>query len=368
MEILEELKAFRCKDIPYSRVLSSMCTIPHPIAVKAHVEFINTNLGDPAIFRGSAELEREVIGMIGKLLHHSNAKGYVTSGGTEANVQAVRAFRNLKKVERPNVVVPESAHFSFDKAGDVLRVEVRKAKLDDEFKVDVGDVERLIDENTVGIVGIAGTTALGQIDPIEELSKLALEKDVFLHVDSAFGGFVIPFLDLDVKFDFELEGVSSVTVDPHKMGLATIPAGCILFRDSSFLKALVVETPYLITEEQFSLTGTRPATGVASTYAVMKLLGFEGFRRIVRDCIKATRYLVEKMNDLGFEPVIEPVMNVVCFKCEKAFEIRNELYKRGWVISAIRNPRALRFVVMPHANFNVIDEFIEELKKVLRKF
>jgi tyrosine decarboxylase/aspartate 1-decarboxylase len=361
------LEEFRSRDIPYSRVLSSMCTIPHPIAVKAHIEFINANLGDPAIFRGSAELEREVVRMIGELLHHPNAKGYVTSGGTEANIQAIRAFRNLKRVENPNVVVPESAHFSFDKAGEILRVEIRKAKLDCEFRVDVGDVERLIDGNTVGIVGIAGTTALGQIDPIEELSELALEKDVFLHVDSAFGGFVIPFLDLNVKFDFELEGVSSMTVDPHKMGMATIPAGCILFRDESFLKALAVKTPYLITEEQYSLTGTRPATGVASTYAVMKHLGFEGFRRVVRRCMEVTRYLVEMMGKLGFEPVIEPIMNVVCFKCEKAFEIRDELYKRGWVVSAIRNPRALRFVVMPHVDFDVIDRFVEEMKKVLRK-
>ncbi|WP_456327347.1 tyrosine decarboxylase MfnA [Archaeoglobus sp.] len=361
------LEEFRRKDFPYSRILSSMCTIPHPIAVKAHIEFINANLGDPAVFRGSAELEREVVRMIGEILHHPNAKGYITSGGTEANIQAIRAFRNLKRVEEPNVVVPESAHFSFDKAGEILRVEVRKAKLDEEFRVDVGDVERLIDDNTVGIVGIAGTTALGQIDPIEELSELALERDVFLHVDSAFGGFVIPFLDLNVKFDFELEGVSSMTVDPHKMGLATIPAGCILFRDERFLKALAVKTPYLITEEQYSLTGTRPATGVASTYAVMKHLGFEGFRKVVRGCMEVTRYLVERMGELGFEPVVKPIMNIVCFKCEKAFEIRDELYRRGWSVSAIRNPKALRFVVMPHVSFDVIDRFVEEMKDVLRK-
>lgn len=142
-----------------------------------------------------------------KFFHNPNAKGYVTSGGTESNVQALRAFRNLKRVSNPNVVVPESAKFSFDKAGDVLRLEVRKAKLDDNYRVDVFDVERLIDENTVGIVGIAGTTSLGQIDPISELSEIALEKNVFLHVDAAFGGFVIPFIHPNVKFDFQLEGV-----------------------------------------------------------------------------------------------------------------------------------------------------------------
>ncbi len=364
---MKELREFKRKDIPYSRVLSSMCTIPHPIAVKAHIEFINVNLGDPAIFRGSAELEKVVVRMIGELLHNPNAKGYVTSGGTEANIQAIRAFRNLKKIKRPNIVVPESAHFSFDKAGDVLGVEVRKAKLDEEFRVDVGNVEMLIDENTVGIVGIAGTTALGQIDPIEDLSKLASEKDIFLHVDSAFGGFVIPFLDVNIKFDFELKGVSSMTVDPHKMGMATVPAGCILFRDERFLKTLAVKTPYLITEEQFTLTGTRPATGVASTYAVLKYLGFKGLKEIVKRCIDVTWYMVDRMNEIGFEPVIEPIMNIVCFRCENAFKIRDELYRRGWVVSAIDNPMALRFVIMPHVDFRMVDEFTGELKKVLER-
>jgi tyrosine decarboxylase/aspartate 1-decarboxylase len=366
MDVLKELEVFRSKDIDYKRVLSSMCTIPHPIAVKAHEMFINANLGDPAIFRGCAELEKKVISMIGELLHHSKAVGYVCSGGTEANIQAIRAFRNLKRVKKPNVVVPESAHFSFDKACEVLCVEIRKAELDEEFKVDLCSVERLIDENTIGIVGIAGTTALGQIDPIEELSEIALEKDVFLHVDSAFGGFVIPFLDKKYRFDFELEGVSSITIDPHKMGMATIPAGCILFRDQSFLKALAVKTPYLITEEQYSLTGTRPATGVASTYAVLRHLGFDGLKKIVRKCLNVTAYLVDEMEKLGFETVVKPVMNVVCFKSDKAFKIRNELYKKRWVVSAIDKPRALRFVIMPHVDYEVVDDFVRELRTILR--
>ena len=357
---------FKRKDFPYSRILSSMCTTPHPLAVKAHVKFITSNLGDPALFRGAKELEDRVIEMLGSFMHNPKARGYVTSGGTEANIQALRAFRNLKKLDNPNVVVPESAHFSFDKAGEILGIEIRKAKLDEDYRVDLSDVERLIDERTVGIVGIAGTTSLGQIDPIEDLSKLALEKDVFLHVDSAFGGFVIPFLYPELKFDFRLEGVCSITIDPHKMGMATIPAGCILFRDERFLKALAVKTPYLITEEQFSLTGTRPATGVASTYAVLKYLGFEWLKKVVKRCMDVTLYLVDEMERLGFEKVIDPVMNVACFKTERAIEIRDELYRRGWAVSVIENPRALRFVVMPHVTFRVIDEFISTLKDVLR--
>ncbi len=365
MDILKELEVFRRRDIPYSRVLGSMCTIPHPIAVEAHKMFIETNLGDPGIFRGTADLEKRLVRFLGEILHHPNAEGYICSGGTEANIQAIRSFRNLRKVDRPNIVVPKSAHFSFDKIGDLLCIEVRKAELDDEFRVDSTSLESLIDDRTVGIVGIAGTTELGQVDPIDELSKIAVEYGVDLHVDAAFGGLVIPFMDRNIDFDFKLEGVSTITVDPHKMGMATIPAGGILFRDESYLGSLEVKTPYLTSRSQWTLTGTRPGTGVASAYAVLKHLGFKGMKKIVRHCLKMTKIVKEEMESLGFEPVIEPVMNVVCFKTEHAEEIKEELMKREWIISTIPNPKAIRLVLMPHVTEDVITNFISEIKNVL---
>ncbi len=367
MDVLKELEEFRKKDIPYTRVLGSMCTTPHPIAIRAHEMFIETNLGDPGIFRGTFELERKLVRLLGEILHNPNACGYVTSGGTEGNIQAIRAFRNLKGIDRPNVIVPKSAHFSFDKVGDLLGVEVRKAELDEEFKVDVSSVESMIDDRTVGIVGIAGTTELGQVDPIKELSKMAIDNDVFLHVDAAFGGLVIPFMDEPMDFDFKLRGVSSITVDPHKMGMATIPAGGLLFREEKFLKALEVRTPYITTKYQWTLTGTRPGTGVASAYAVLRHLGFEGMRKVVRRCLKLTEVVKEEMESLGFETVIEPVMNVVCFKTEHAYEIREELMRRRWVVSAIENPKAIRLVIMPHVTEDIVREFVSEVRDVMSK-
>lgn len=365
MDVLDELRSFRDRDIPYSRVLSSMCTIPHELAVKAHQLFIGTNLGDPGIFPGTVELEKKLIAMLGDLLHNKSCAGYICSGGTEANIQGIRAARNVMRKREPNIVIPKTAHFSFEKICDILCVEVRRANVDEDYKVDLAEVERLIDERTVAIVGIAGTTELGQIDPILELSKLAEEREIPLHIDAAFGGLVIPFMEDPYPFDFANEGVTSITLDPHKMGMATIPAGGILFRDEIFLKALEVETPYLTSKMQFTLTGTRPGTGVASAYAVLKSLGFEGMREIVRRCLRNTRMLVEEMAQLGFEPVIEPVMNVVAFKTDKAEEFKQELYRRKWVISTIREPRAIRFVVMPHVTEEVIKNFISEFRKVI---
>ncbi len=363
-EVLKELESYASMDIPYSRVLSSMCTNPHPVAIKAHMMFIRSNLGDPGLFPGTAKIERKLISMLSEFFGEKNAVGYVTSGGTEGNIQAIRAARNLSKLK--NIVVPESAHFSFAKVGDMLGVEVRKAKLDEEYRVDVGDVERLIDENTFAIVGIAGTTELGQVDDIKALAKLSLERGLYLHVDAAFGGFVLPFVGIR-DFDFRIKGVTSLTADPHKMGMATIPSGVILFRNEEFLEALSVETPYLTSARQYTLTGTRPGTGAASAYAVLRYLGFDGLKKVVLECMRVTKVLKEEVESTGLEPVIEPVTNVVCFKC-RAEKVKEALLSEGWVVSTIKNPEAIRCVVMPHVSEEVALEFVSALKKVLKSF
>jgi tyrosine decarboxylase/aspartate 1-decarboxylase len=191
------LSKMRAKDLSYERILSSMCTPPHPIALKAHQKFQETNLGDPGLFPGSADLEQQAVRMIAEMLGHPQACGYLSTGGTESNIQAIRAARNAHDFRDGNIVVPKSAHFSFDKIGDLLCLEIRKADLDRDLKVDVGSVEDLIDDKTVSIVGIAGTTEFGQVDPIDQLGKLALDSGIHLHVDAAFGGFVLPFLKGD---------------------------------------------------------------------------------------------------------------------------------------------------------------------------
>jgi tyrosine decarboxylase / aspartate 1-decarboxylase len=382
-EIFSYLENVKSEDTDYYRVLSSMCTHPHKIAVEAHRLFIEANLGDPGLFAGVRRLENEVIRMLGELLHAqsieapsgnsygSSACGYLTTGGTESNIQAVRSMKNLATAGRkklgqtPNIVIPESAHFSFDKVADMMGIEIRRAPLDSEFKVDTESVKNLIDVNTIGLVGIAGNTEFGQIDPIEKLAKLALENELFLHVDAAFGGFVIPFLENPYPFDFKIPGVTSIAIDPHKMGLSTIPSGALLFRSPSFLDSLKVSTPYLTTKAQFTLTGTRSGASAAATYAVMKHLGREGYIKNVQYCMRLTNKMVEEARKLGFEPLIEPVMNVVALRVPNPDLVREQLLKKfGWNVSITRDPRSLRLVLMPHNTTQDVEEFLQDLKKV----
>jgi tyrosine decarboxylase/aspartate 1-decarboxylase len=368
-EVMAILERTRERDYSYDRFLSTMCTRPHPIAIKAHDMFLETNLGDPGLFPGVAGLEEEVVSMLGELLGCTHAQGYISTGGTESNIQAIRAAKNESGKSGGNIVVPASAHFSFDKIGDLLSLEVRKAQLDSQLRVDLSSVESLIDEQTVALVGIAGTTEFGQVDPIEELSDLALEWDVHLHVDAAFGGFVLPFLDRSFAWDFSLPGVKSITIDPHKMGLATIPAGGLLFRSQECMNALETETHYLTKARQASLTGTRSGAAAAATYAVMMHLGREGFWEMVGYCMDLTDHMVEGAKEIGVEPLIEPVMNVVALKVPEPSKVRERLMDRDWHVSITREPnRALRLILMGHMSHENIDLFLKDLKEVLSEF
>ena len=161
--VLAELKKIHSIDQQYDdgKILCSMCTKPHPLAKKAYQMFFESNLGDSGLFPGTAQLEKEVIQTLATLLHGENAVGFIVSGGTEANLMALLAARNASKIKQPEVVLPQSAHFSFTKICNLLNLKPVYAGLDSSFKVDPSEVEKCISKNTVAIVGTAGTAELG---------------------------------------------------------------------------------------------------------------------------------------------------------------------------------------------------------------
>jgi tyrosine decarboxylase/aspartate 1-decarboxylase len=372
--IINELEAKLRGDLTYSsgKILCSMCTSPHSFAKQVYRKYLEKNLGDPSLFPASAELEQETVSMLGSLLSNPRACGSIVSGGTEANIVALWAARNLVRRECGEVVVPVSAHYSFDKASDLLNLKLIKVKLNSSYQMDVEAAEEAITPKTVAIVGLAGSTGLGVVDPIRELSEIAAEHNVYLHVDAAFGGFVLPFLKElgyePVEFDFSLPSVCSVTIDPHKMGLAPVPAGGILFRDAAMCEAVSMKVPYLVGGEmkQPSLLGTRSGASAVAVWALLKHLGRAGYAAVVERCLGLTWKLAEGIRRIdGLDVVTEPTMNIVGAKSDTVDVslVFRELRKRGWAVSLVNN--YLRIVVMPHTKPSHIRQFLEDLQRIL---
>lgn len=367
-EVLKRLFEASRGDWKYSdgKILSSMCTSPHPFAKRVYELFSDTNLGDAGLFKGTKGLENAAVNMLGSLLGKTDASGFILSGGTEANIMGLWIARNMKQRKNPEIIAPETAHFSIEKAADVLGLKLIKAEIK-EHCIDVSDVKSKVNDDTVAIVGIAGSTEYGTIDDIEALSRIATKEDVFLHVDAAFGGLAIPFLkELGYEargFDFSIDGVSSITVDPHKMGLVAIPSGCILLRDESLLKSIETISPYLTEKRQYTLTGTRPGASAAAVYAILSLLGREGYRENVKRCMELTMTLYEELKKLDLQ-VIRPTMNILVFSHENQDAISKRLSDRGWSISRTTNGE-IRLVIMPHVTEEGINAFIEDLEEIL---
>ena len=377
--IFDKLESFHQMDMTYDsgRILGSMCTKPHPIALEAYKMFIETNLGDGGLFKGTSMMEEEVISSLSKLLHADEACGHIVTGGTEANIMAMCAAKYIfqeKSDETPEVILPRTAHFSFKKACSMLSLKTVEVPLNENYKIDTAMLEDCITDNTMAITAIAGSTEFGLVDDIKEISKIAKSNDVYLHVDAALGGFIIPFLnyrnDNQLNFDFKCKGVSSITIDPHKMGLAPVPAGGILFRHKKYLDKLAIDAPYLTKNVQTTIVGTRTGASTAATWALINYHGMEGYADVVEQSINLTQYTYNKLMQMDdVNVIVKPELNVVAFNVSdmKVNKLKEELLKKGWRVSNTVNPYAIRLVLMPHVKKEHIDNFLVDLREIIKE-
>jgi tyrosine decarboxylase/aspartate 1-decarboxylase len=376
-EVTRILQSLLADDVSYAsgRPVASMSTEPHSLGVQVFSKAMEKNAGRFHTFAGSAKVEHEVIEMIGNLLHLAESLGTTTSGGTESNILAMLSCREIarRKAGTPEIVAPETVHASVDKAAWILGMKLVKTKVDDQFKALPDAIEHAIGPNTAGIFATAGTTYLGQVDPIDEIADMANKHNLPLHVDAAFGGFVIPFLsDLGIgnyPFDFQVEGVTSVSTDPHKMGLGPIPCGCILFRSERHLQAITRKVPYLrgASASQTTLLGTRPAGSILGTWAVMKHLGRSGYRSIVQQCMKRTMMIKDRIESSStLDLAIQPVMNILGIETrEVPIElVTQKMEDRGWRMDLSPLPRTMRIVVMPHMTDGTVNALLNDLEEI----
>lgn len=338
-----------------------MCTAPHPLAVEAHARFTETNLGDPEHFPGTAALEQDVLRDCVALMHGGATAGArLLTGGTEANLFALFMAREI--TGRRGIVAPEHAHFSFEKAARLLNMEITSVP-DRDHRADVAAMRGAIDRDTAVVVAVAGTTELGLVDDIAGLARAMRGGGVRLHVDAAFGGYVLPFLEDPPRFDLAVAGVDSVSLDPHKGGMATIPSGVLVTRRARDWDAVAVDTPYVSTQRQSQLLGTRPGAAAAATWAVHRRLGRSGYRRVVAECLRITDLLAAGIERLGFELVTRPELNVVTFRTgSPASALARRLAASGFRLNVVPRFDGLRIVVNPHVTEAAARRFLRALE------
>ncbi|MCH8205997.1 MAG: aminotransferase class V-fold PLP-dependent enzyme [Chloroflexi bacterium] len=281
---------------------------------------------------GPMQFEREAVRMMASLLGKPDAVGFITNGGTESNISAMRLARNLASVSRPEIIMPESGHYSFRAGAELLGITLREAPLGDDHMPDMDYVESLVNDNTVALVCTAPGGAFGLMDPVEEFAELAQRKGVYLHVDGAFGGFFLPFmreLGRDVPpFDFTLPGVSSIMTDGHKLGMMPVSTGFFLVRDEEMLQAIPTEDTMI-----HNLTATKNGERAATAWAVLRRLGREGYREAARHVLEIVDFISDGVKEIeGLRLVVPPFITLVSITSDvyDMGKVHQEMLERGW--------------------------------------
>jgi tyrosine decarboxylase/aspartate 1-decarboxylase len=368
-DILNELTKYKMQDFSFSsgKIIGSMCTQPHEIAIEAYVKFLNTNLGDPELFPGTKRIEIDLKKFLLNLLNApKNSGGIIVSGGTEGNITSIWLAKEISK--KNEIILSKSAHFSFKKIESMMNMKLIPISLTKSYVIDIKKLKNKINNNTAAIIGIAGSTELGTVDSIPQLSDICYDENIYLHVDAAFGGFVIPFLkelNYDIPdFDFKLKGVNSISIDAHKMGFSAIPLGMLAIRDNNWIDKISVKSHCINSEKQSGILGTRSGGPVAAAYAVTKILGKKGYVKLIENCMKLTKYTEKELIKMGLKTIIKSTMNVIGVKIRNLDEVIKKLSDMGWKVNKIERISCLRIVIMPHITKKSIDQFLSVLKNV----
>jgi glutamate/tyrosine decarboxylase-like PLP-dependent enzyme len=328
--------------------------------------------------------EGEIIAMTLDMLHADaitggSPAGLVTTGGTGSILHAMLAYRDharqTRGVTTPNVIKPETAHPAFDKACHLFDIEVRRAPVDpDTTLVDVGWVADHIDDNTVAMIGSAPNYGYGTIDPIAELSELALARGVGLHVDGCLGGFLLPWgaeLGYDIPvFDFRLPGVTTISADTHKYGYAFKGTSVLAFRDQALRNAQY----FFLTDWSGGkycspgMEGSRSGGLLAATWAAMVTIGRDGYLKYAKDIFE-TAYAMQRIVSSHSELRLmgKPTF---CFSFTSdefdIYHVNDFMRTRGWRFNGQQYPNSIHMAVTrPQTQPGVVDAFATDLADAL---
>jgi sphinganine-1-phosphate aldolase len=313
--------------------------------------------------------------------------GVTTSGGTESILMAVLSARQKAYKERgvtePEMIIPQTAHAAFHKAAQYFKIKLHLVRCPaPEYTVDIPAVRRLINPNTILLVGSAPNYPHGVVDNIPQLSRLAVSYDLPLHVDCCLGSFLMPLLAKagflspyaeQGGFDFKNPGVTSISVDTHKYGFAPKGNSTVLYRNRQLR-----EYQYFISPEWAggvygspSIAGSRPGALIAGCWASMMAVGEKGYidathkivstKLTIENAVKEHPILTASLRVMG-----KPQVSVVAFESTdptiSIYDVADGMSKRGWHLNSLQNPPGVHVAVtLPMTRPGAVDSLIDDL-------
>ncbi|OJJ89122.1 sphinganine-1-phosphate aldolase DPL1 [Aspergillus glaucus CBS 516.65] len=346
----------------------------------------------PDVFPGVRKMEAEVVSMVLSLFNApSDGAGVTTSGGTESIIMACLAARQKGYTERgirePEMIIPDTAHAAFIKASHYFGIKLHRVSCPaPDYKVDIAAVRRLINPNTVLLVGSAPNFPHGVVDDIPALSRLATSYELPLHVDCCLGSFVIAFLkkagfpspyEEEGGFDFRQPGVTSISVDTHKYGFAPKGNSVLLYKNRTYRSH-----QYFIYPDWSggvyaspSVAGSRPGALIAGCWASLVNVGESGYIKSCLDIVGAAKKFETTIKEhpvlsQNIEVVGDPMVSVVAFQSKNGgvdiYDVADDLSSKGWHLNALQTPAAIH-VAFTVPTASAVDQLITDVVEVVEK-
>ncbi|KAL4792117.1 pyridoxal phosphate-dependent transferase [Aspergillus venezuelensis] len=362
------------------------------IQAEAFEQFGVANPIHPDVFPGVRKMEAEVVAMVLAMFNGpTDGAGVTTSGGTESILMACLAARNKARAERgvtePEMIIPDTAHAAFIKACNYFGMKLHRVPCPaPDYKVNIAAVRRLINSNTVLLVGSAPNFPHGIVDDIPALSRLATHYKIPLHVDCCLGSFVVALLkkagfsspyEEEGGFDFRQPGVTSISVDTHKYGFAPKGNSVLLYRNKTYRSH-----QYFIYPDWSggvyaspSVAGSRPGALIAGCWASLMSVGESGYIKSCLDIVNAAKKFEASINEhavlsANLRIVGQPMVSVIAFDSKNPavdiYDIADDLSSKGWHLNALQSPPAMH-VAFTIPTAAAVDTLTTDLIAVVEK-
>ncbi|XP_031263922.1 glutamate decarboxylase-like [Pistacia vera] len=388
---------------PRLNLASFVTTWMEPECDKLIMASVNKNYVDMDEYPVTTELQNRCVNMIAHLFNapvgdDETAIGVGTVGSSEAIMLAGLAFKRKwqqrrkaqgKPYDKPNIVTGANVQVCWEKFARYFEVELKEVKLREGYYVmDPVQAVELVDENTICVAAILGSTLTGEFENVKLLNELLTKKneetgwETPIHVDAASGGFIAPFLYPQLEWDFRLPLVKSINVSGHKYGLVYAGVGWVVWRTKDDLpEELIFHINYLGTDQPtFTLNFSKGSSQIIAQYYQFIRLGFEGYKHIMENCMESTRVLREGLEKMGRFKIVSKDVGVplVAFSLKDSskhtvFELSENLRRFGWIIPAYTMPpnaekiAVLRVVVREDFSRNLAERLLSNIEEVLKE-